>query len=255
MRTADDDVERYLKLFTFLPLESIDILMAQQRQDASKRTAQRVLAKEIVELAHGAAEAKEAESAHQEAFSHGTTTFSLRALRRSLNSLKSEQISAAERLNTKERNLLEYKKAYAASSTVQATSSTAEDTAKPAHEDTVTLPLTMLRAGSFPHVLYAAGLASSRSEAHRLIANKGAYVVVPNSGAPETQTALRWAPIEASSTADPSHFLIDFEALVLRQGKSKMKVCRVVSEESFEAEGLTCPGWEELKSRRDKTRE
>jgi tyrosyl-tRNA synthetase len=255
MRTADDDVERYLKLFTFLPLESIHTIMSQQQQDASKRAAQHILAKEIVELAHGAAEAKKAENAHKEAFSHGTNTFSLGALRNSLESLKVEQAPTIERLDKKEIELVEYKKAYAASSTLQATSSTGNDTAKLAHEDIVTLPLTMLHEGSFSRVLHAAGLASTKSEAHRLIAKKGAYVVVPNSGTTEAPTALRWAPIEANPTLNPQHFLIDFEALVLRAGKSKIQVCRVVSEETFEAEGQTCVGWEEFKARRDGTNE
>jgi tyrosyl-tRNA synthetase len=251
MRTADDDVERYLKLFTFLPLKSIDTVMAHQRENTSKRAAQHILAKEIVELAHGAAEAVKAENAHKEAFSHGTNTFPLGALRKSLGSLKSEQAPATEPLDQKEIELVEYKKAYAASSAPQANSSTGNDTAKPAHEGIVTLPLTMLQEGSFSRVIHAAGLASTKSEAQRLIAKKGAYVVVPNSGTTEAPTVLRWTPIEADPTLNPQDFLVDFDALVLRAGKSKIQVCRVVSEETFEAEGQTCAGWEEFKARRD----
>lgn len=247
MKTADDDVERYLKLFTFLPLSDIKLLMSQQRHDESKRTAQHILAKEIVELAHGAAEAKKAETAHKEAFSHGTYTFSLGALRSTLASTQPGKVTTSERLNKKEAELLAHKKAYTASSSV---SGTTNERSTNNYGDVVTLPLTMLQPGAFPHILYAAGLASSKSEAHRLIAKKGAYVVVPNSGSLENPTALSWATIEPGVAVDPNHFLVDWEALVLRSGKSKIQICRVVTEEQFKAEGLNCPGWEDGQTKR-----
>ncbi|KAH7402482.1 tyrosyl-tRNA synthetase-like protein [Pyrenochaeta sp. MPI-SDFR-AT-0127] len=245
LRTADDDVERYLKLFTFLPLSDINLLMAQQRRDESKRAAQHILAKEIVELAHGASEAKKAEIAHKEAFGHGTYTFSLGALRSTLAGIQSNKAPTTERLNKKEAELLAYKKAYVTSSTAQAITGTAHERSKSDSDDVVTLPITMLQPGAFPRVLYAAGLVSSKSEAHRLIAKKGAYVVVPNSGSPDNPTALSWATIEPGVAVDPNHFLVDWEALVLRSGKSKIQICRLVTEEQFQAEGLTCPGWED----------
>jgi tyrosyl-tRNA synthetase len=108
----------------------------------------------------------------------------------------------------------------------------------------------MLHEGSFPRILYAAGLVSSKSEAHRLIAKRGAYVVAPNSSMDEAPTVLQWHSIEADPSLNPQLYLVDFEALVLRAGKSKIQICRVVSEETFEAEALTCPGWEEFKARR-----
>ncbi|KAF2997353.1 tyrosyl-tRNA synthetase [Curvularia kusanoi] len=239
MRTADADIERYLKLFTFLPLDQISLLVQQQRKDASKRIAQHVLAKEIVELAHGAAEAKKAETAHKEAFSHGTNTFSLGALRNALGTADPAAGLGAqkEELSKFDIELLEYKRAYAASSTIQPTSGTSAST-QPKQDSVVTLPLSMLGPGTFPRVLHAAGLASTKSEAHRLIASKGAYVVVPKSGSVESPTSLKWTPIESSSAANPQHFLVDYEALVLRSGKSKIQVVRVVSDEQFEKQNL-----------------
>lgn len=244
LRTADNDVERYLKLFTFLSLDEIKLLMGQQRKDASRRVAQHILAKEIVELAHGAKAAKKAETAHKEAFSHGTNTFSLGALRHSLSSHRGANTSSGAHLSEADQALLAYKKAYATSSTTQATAETTRESPMCSGDSVVTLPATMLQPGSFPRVLYAAGLASSKSEAHRLIAKKGAYVVVPNSSSTEAPSVLQWITIEPSATANPSHFLVDWEALVLRSGKSKIQICRVIPEEQFIAEGLTCPGWE-----------
>ncbi|KNG47352.1 tyrosyl-trna synthetase [Stemphylium lycopersici] len=243
MRTADADVERYLKLFTFLPLDSIALLMSQQAQDPSKRLAQHILAREIVELAHGTAEARKAEAAHKDAFGQGTNTFSLRSLRNAIASAKSttDTPSATERMDKKDRDLLAYKLAYAASSSPTAQSPASDTPASeqqkpPVNQDIVTLPLSMLQPGSFPHLLHAAGLATSRSEASRLIAKKGAYVIVPNSGPPENPTALKWATIEAGKEIDPNHYLVDWEALVLRAGKSRIQICRVVRDEVMEKE-------------------
>jgi tyrosyl-tRNA synthetase len=240
-------VERYLKLFTFLSLDEISLLMGEQRQNESKRVAQHILAREIVELAHGAAEAKNAETAHKEAFSHGTNTFSLGALRSSMNSMGANPTSRT--LGAREKEMLAYKKSYATPSAAQSPSGSEQPQSN--HDDKVTLPMSLLKAGSFPRVLHAAGLASSKSDAHRLIAKGGAYVVVPNSGSSDNATALQWIKIEAEAipTADPSHFLVDWEVLVLRSGKSNIRTCRIVTEEQFKAEGLSCPGWEELRDK------
>ncbi|KAI4637769.1 hypothetical protein J4E83_000587 [Alternaria metachromatica] len=230
LRTADADVERYLKLFTFLPLDEIGLLMNRQNQDPSKRNAQHILAREIVELAHGAADAKKAEAAHKDAFGQGAHTFSLFSLRNAIARDEGDTNEPKEHMK-EEKELFEYKKAYAASSTAQPTTTTLPE--RPQHDksDVVTLPLSMLQAGSFPHVLHAAGLASSKSEASRLIAKKGAYVIVPNSGPPDNPTALKWATIEPGKEFNPYHYLVDWEALVLRAGKSKIQICRIIKDE------------------------
>jgi tyrosyl-tRNA synthetase len=53
INTDDKDVERLLKLFTFLPLEEIASVMSQHEKDPSARTAQRRLAFEATKLVHG----------------------------------------------------------------------------------------------------------------------------------------------------------------------------------------------------------
>jgi tyrosyl-tRNA synthetase len=53
LNTDDREVERYLKLFTFLPLERIAATMAQHAVDAGRRVAQRELAREITSIVHG----------------------------------------------------------------------------------------------------------------------------------------------------------------------------------------------------------
>ncbi|KAF2212485.1 hypothetical protein CERZMDRAFT_41485 [Cercospora zeae-maydis SCOH1-5] len=65
LRSADDDVERYLKLFTFVPVEDIAKIMAEQREAPGKRTAQHLLASEVLELVHGAEIAKSTRAEHE----------------------------------------------------------------------------------------------------------------------------------------------------------------------------------------------
>jgi tyrosyl-tRNA synthetase len=53
INTDDRDVERYLKLFTFLPLEQIAEVMAAHGRDPGKRMAQRLLARDVTARVHG----------------------------------------------------------------------------------------------------------------------------------------------------------------------------------------------------------
>ncbi|KAF7782578.1 hypothetical protein Agabi119p4_1954 [Agaricus bisporus var. burnettii] len=52
IKVTDDDVEKYLKLFTFLPRSTIDQIVEAHRLAPEKRTAQRRLAAEVTELVH-----------------------------------------------------------------------------------------------------------------------------------------------------------------------------------------------------------
>ncbi|BDG04810.1 tyrosine--tRNA ligase [Anaeromyxobacter oryzae] len=54
LNTDDRDVERLLKFFTFLPVEEIAALLAEQARDPGKRPAQRRLAEDVTARVHGA---------------------------------------------------------------------------------------------------------------------------------------------------------------------------------------------------------
>jgi tyrosyl-tRNA synthetase len=60
INTDDRDVERYLRLFTFLSLDEIAETMAAHARDPGKRAAQRLLAADMTTRVHGAAEAEQA---------------------------------------------------------------------------------------------------------------------------------------------------------------------------------------------------
>jgi len=53
LRTADADAARYLRIFTFLPLEQIAQIEEQMKAAPEKREAQRLLAEEVTRCVHG----------------------------------------------------------------------------------------------------------------------------------------------------------------------------------------------------------
>jgi tyrosyl-tRNA synthetase len=69
VNTDDRDVERYLKLFTFLRLDQIASAMAEHGKDPGSRTAQRLLAREVTATVHGVEAAEQAVHASEALFS------------------------------------------------------------------------------------------------------------------------------------------------------------------------------------------
>jgi tyrosyl-tRNA synthetase len=80
INTDDRDVERYLKLFTFLPLEQIAETMASHSRDPGKRVAQRLLATDVTARVHGSAATREAIQTSEALFGHRTGTAAGREL-------------------------------------------------------------------------------------------------------------------------------------------------------------------------------
>jgi len=69
INTDDRDVERYLKLFTFLSLDEIAQTMASHTRDPGKRAAQRLLAADMTTRVHGAGAAEQAMQTSRKLFS------------------------------------------------------------------------------------------------------------------------------------------------------------------------------------------
>lgn len=55
LNATDTDAEKWIKIFTFLPKETIDALIEEHRQDPSKRVLQKRLAQEVTLFVHGEA--------------------------------------------------------------------------------------------------------------------------------------------------------------------------------------------------------
>jgi tyrosyl-tRNA synthetase len=81
LNTADADVVRYLKFFTFLLLATIEELRESTARAPEKREAQRVLAREVTRLVHGEDALRDAEAITASLFSGDVTALSADQLR------------------------------------------------------------------------------------------------------------------------------------------------------------------------------
>ena len=70
LNVSDSDAEKYIKIFTDLPKDEIDDLVAQQAADPGQRPLQKRLAKEITTMVHSAADYEAAVEASQILFSN-----------------------------------------------------------------------------------------------------------------------------------------------------------------------------------------
>ncbi len=73
LNVSDDDAERYIKIFTLLSKEAIESAIAEHREDPGQRRLQKLLAKEVTTMVHGAAEYENALSASKMLFGNSTS--------------------------------------------------------------------------------------------------------------------------------------------------------------------------------------
>lgn len=96
-------------------------------------------------------------------------------------------------------------------------------------------------------VLYHAGLVSSRSEGHRLIAKKGVYLGARPGGSGTMGEQLDYSPAADWEPAETQRYVIGGDTLIIRVGKWKVRIIKIISDEDFEKQGLSAPGWKDNK--------
>ena len=232
LRSTDADVERYLKLFTFLSIPDIQAIMEQHRLDESKRIAQHRLAFEFIELMHGLGEAETTQRQHKELFSGEISIDSLRA---------EQSLAPSHAPIGKEETHNPGDWSSSLNTRARATSSESVSSVR------LTLPRSLVLGQHISKVLWYAGLVSSKAEGFRLIANKGCHVGSKTGRGAVTETmgdSLAFTPA-TNPAADAANYVVDGDLLILKVGKWKMKVITLVSDEEYERLGLTCPGWKE----------
>jgi tyrosyl-tRNA synthetase len=208
-------VERHLKLFTFLPLPSIAALMAEQRAQPEQRVAQHALAREFLHLAHGSAAAKETAELHRARAAERRTV--------SISGLLRQRTREAEAA-AKRSSAPEHARGPPAGRLLAGVANVPE---------TVSVTRQFLEAHSFPSVLQRVGLVGSRSEGHRLVANRGAYVACDTRSDALDADHLTWRPITSPVRGAPAaHVKWEGEngLLVLRSGKWNVRIVRVFSD-------------------------
>lgn len=218
LRTLDADVERYLKLLTFMPLEQIESVMAEHRSQPSQRIAQKKLAFDVLDFVHGEASAIDAAQQHGLVFKSSQIPIEKPALE-----LGSKPPDVSPLLNP------------------NAPITTANNAPSP-H---LLLPKSLVYKQPIARVFYSAGLVASRSEGHRLVAKKGAYVGSRPSASGTMDDHLEYSPALNWHADETEKYIIDGDLLILRVGKWKVKIVKIVDDEEFERLGLTAPGWRE----------
>jgi tyrosyl-tRNA synthetase len=213
LRTPDADVERYLKLFTFMPIDQIQSIMAEHHSEPNKRIAQHQLAFEVLELTHGKELATQAAQQHDLVF-------------------KSIPPGAANPAHIPETTPLDIGSPH-----------TTQNNAPSPH---ALLPASLVYNQPLSRVLYYAGLVKSRGEGHRIVANKGAYVGSRPGRSGPMGDHLEFTPVQNWEGGETEKFITDGDMLILRVGKWKVKIIKIVSDEQFKQLGLTAPGWNEV---------
>ena len=224
LRSADADVARYLRYFTFIPLPEISKLMATHEQDPSKRVAQRRLGLEVVQMIHGQGAAEEAENQTRLLFP-GTKLPPTSPTPMAVDDSRNPPLNVS--LNPKAPQI----------------------SAQQIPASRTILPRSLVYNQPISRVLFAAGLVSSRSEGHRLAVKQGAYVG-GSKALNHSKTmgdSLCFSPIVNWDPARTEDYVIDGRLLILRIGKWKVKIVDIISDEEFEAQGLNAPGWDDWK--------
>lgn len=233
LRSADEDVERYLKMLTFLPLPRIRTIMTEHKEDESQRIAQHALAYEFVHLVHGRTAAKEAQSLHKQAFSKTLTVSEIQAqMKTTQQEPKQPELTADGRPKDFHPSL---------------NKNTTHLTQESSYELNMKLPKSLVHHQPLPRILWSAGLVASRSEGQRLINNGGIYIggrIGPDGQPAPMGDQVTYIPAKDPKWTSISPLIVD-NILVLRTGKWKKKFIQIVEDEEFESLGLSCPGWKE----------
>lgn len=215
LRVSDDDVEQYLKMFTMMPLSQIAEVMAQHNADRSKCIAQNKLAYEFTEFIHGQ---KAAHQASEQA-----------SMLRGIPPVNIPQVPEAAGPTYKSSD----------PSTLQNQTNSLNATSY-----NLVLPESLVKGQFFHKILWSAGMCESKSQAYKLICNNGAHVASRADSMNKMDDALSFIPIRPWP-ADVTEGFITDELLILRVGKWKIKIIKVVPDEEYEKLGLSCPGWKE----------
>ncbi len=233
LRSADADVEKYLKLFTFISMAEIQSIMEEHRLDESKRVAQHKLAFEFVELIHGLGAAQVAQQQHKRLFDGNISIDALREDASLATTAPKAEGEEARPPGDWNNSLNKYVKP----ATI--------DKAPSVH---IKMPRSLVVGQSINKVLWSAGLVSSKGEGQRLVANKGCHIGSKTGRGAVITTMSDGLAFTAATNVDAAKtedYIIDGDLLILKIGKWKMKIIKIVSDEEYEDSGLTCPGWKE----------
>ena len=228
LRRPDNEIEKYLKLFTFLKTAEISNVMERHNKNPSQRVAHHVLGFELLSLVHGADVAVREQTQHMMLF--GKTDEEAKAI---IAEYEKKQVQTTELFPD-------------ADGILQQPPLPAIVDANNAPQMDVQLPRSVFfgENATLARIVHAAGMAPSRAEAHRLIKAEGIYVAA----APGDQKRsllpgnLDWTPAKLWFPGEVQRYIIDDKIFILRRGKHHVRIIEILSEAEFEATGKKYPG-------------
>ena len=99
LNVMDDDAVRFLKIFTFLPLEEIELIRQEFETNPHERLAQKILAKEVVTLVHGSQAYQEALHITEQLFAGNIKALSAKEIKEGLKTVPNYQVKEQDDLN------------------------------------------------------------------------------------------------------------------------------------------------------------
>lgn len=195
--------------------------MTEHNREPSKRVAQHTLAREVLQLVHGPKVAEESERQHRALFQRAPASIPTTSTdNRSISPHTPEQMDNA----VSNPIIDKYDK-------------------RPFHN--LVLPKSLVYKQPISRMLYHAGMVKSRSEGHRLVNNQGVYLGALPSAGGTMGNQLDFSPAFNWQGNEIEKYTIGGDTLILRVGKWNVKIIKIISDEEYEAQGLTCPGWKE----------
>lgn len=217
VRRTDEEVEKLLKLFTFMPTSEITKVMEEHVKDPSKRVAQHALAREVATLVHGQQEATAAEKQHRLMYSGQMANPQVPRLKDAITGGDPYKVIPGQQVTWNNAPRID-----------------------------MILPESLIMGKSIGRILYAAGLASSTTEGHKLAAAQGCYVGGAYTAGKDNVTMspdlVSFMPVKLWFPGETQRYLIDGNLLILRKGKHNVRVIKMVSDAEYAASGQTYPG-------------
>lgn len=202
MRRSDEEVEKLLKMFTFMPLKMVQDTMAKHMKDPSQRAAQHTLAFEVVSLVHGSQVALTEAKQHEFRFGG------------KLPSVINEPVEETGIVtpNNAPRSDIKLPRSIMKASP-----------AKILHAAGLAASSSEGQRLLSQQGAYIAGQPGSKKQG-----------LVPGN--------LAWTPMKVWFPEETSKFLIDDRLLILRKGKHNIRIVELISDEDWEASGQIYPG-------------
>lgn len=216
-----------------MPIDHIEALVESHSAKPSERLAQHRLAYEVIAAIHGVKLAAEAQAQHNFLFSKAKGIKSADDNVPTNTDVSKTTKSVGDKMstNTDVSSVLNRSAPHATA-----------DNMPSAH---LVLPKTLVYNQPISRLLHSAGLVSTPSEGHRLANKKAAYIGSRPGASGTMSDQVDYTPVANWNPKETEKFIIDGDLLILRVGKWKVKIIKIISDQEFVQKGLTAPGWKE----------